>query len=111
MEHQKNLLFVGDSLTRYQVRVLPRSGSLAVYGAHVACARRGATRCLQYLNLEYFLSSGYWPHPTGRVPNAPDLANEHEWRSRGSWNQVRRAPGRMCGPGNTGGLTCAVGST
>lgn len=57
--HFGNVVMVGDSLTRYQ-----------------------------YINLAYFLSNGWWPHPTGHLPDAPDLSNEHEWRSRGSWNQA-----------------------
>ncbi|KAL4438729.1 hypothetical protein ABPG77_006333 [Micractinium sp. CCAP 211/92] len=48
----KRLVFVGDSVTRYQ-----------------------------YLTLLYFLERGDWPAPLGGVPGEPSVANEHEWPS------------------------------
>ncbi|KAI7840403.1 hypothetical protein COHA_005834 [Chlorella ohadii] len=48
----KRLVFVGDSITRYQ-----------------------------YLTLLHFLDRGEWPHPTGNQPGQPSVANEHEWAS------------------------------
>ncbi|KAL4440174.1 hypothetical protein ABPG75_003175 [Micractinium tetrahymenae] len=48
----KRLVFVGDSVTRYQ-----------------------------YLTLLHFLERGTWPAPLGGVPGEPSVANEHEWPS------------------------------
>ncbi len=46
----KRLVFVGDSLTRYQ-----------------------------YIVLVYWLERGKWPAPMGGVPGQPSPANKHEW--------------------------------
>lgn len=87
LNHHKHVVFVGDSLSRYMVRI---DCLLSWVTKRSAQNTDPLYRCQhrQYLNLAFFITHGVWPHPTGRRKHVPDIANEHEWARFGGWNKV-----------------------